>query len=196
MHLAGDQRHPALGPVDAERHARPAPSTTGRKPSRSSRCAAGSTMPRTSAEQRQPQRPGRPRPRGTPAAAARPRRPGRRRSTGGDHLARVDRQLEGGQEQVVLGAEVVVHQRRVDPGGRGDRADRRTGEALGGEQRRAPRRGSRPGCRATRAATAARARRTSRLSQRRPDREVLAGELQRLAQVASRSSRVARTCGC
>ena len=66
--------------------------------------------------------------------------------TGADHLARVDLQLEGGQEQVVLGAEVVVHQRRVDPGVRGDRADRRTGEALAAKAR-GPRRGSRPGCR-------------------------------------------------
>ena len=43
-------------------------------------------------------------------------------------------QLEARNEQVVLGAEVVVHQRRVDSGVGGDRPDRRTPEAAVGEQ--------------------------------------------------------------
>ena len=56
-------------------------------------------------------------------------------TAGAMSVARVDRQLEGGEEEVVLGAEVVVHQRRVDAGGRGDAADRRTGEAVLRERR-------------------------------------------------------------
>jgi hypothetical protein len=52
-----------------------------------------------------------------------------------DQLARVDGHLEGGEEQLVLGAEVVVHQGRVDPGGGGDRTDRRTGETVVRERR-------------------------------------------------------------
>ena len=110
------------------------PSTAGRKPSRSSRWPSGSTTPRktpsrgscswgSSQTDRNTRSIRSPAPSG-PAAIA---------GASGD--PRVDRQLERGQEQVVLGPEVVVHQRRVDPGGRGDRADRRAGVPLGGEQR-------------------------------------------------------------
>ncbi len=64
-----------------------------------------------------------------------------------DHGPRVDRELEGGEEQVVLGAEVVVHQRRVHAGVAGDRPDRRTPRSPAPRSARAPRPGSPPGCR-------------------------------------------------
>ena len=41
------------------------------------------------------------------------------------HLHRVDRHVDGRGEQLLLGAVVVVHQCRVNPGRRGYRADRR-----------------------------------------------------------------------
>ena len=56
-------------------------------------------------------------------------------TTGREDLARVDGHLQRGEEEVVLGAEVVVHQRGVDAGGGRDGADRRTPEALLGERR-------------------------------------------------------------
>ena len=68
-----------------------------------------------------------------------------------DHLGRVDRGVHRGQEELVLGAEVVVHQRRVDLGAGRD--------ARGSTRRRSPSRRRRcgrppgsprgcPGCRA------------------------------------------------
>ena len=66
------------------------------------------------------------------------------------------------EEQLVLGAEVVVHQRRVDPGAGGDGADRRAVEAPLGERRRGRPPGSPPGCPGCRAAGRSAARPPSR----------------------------------
>src|SRR5437763_17130234 len=58
-------------------------------------------------------------------------------AAGGDlryELRRVDRQLHGGDEQLVLGAEVVVDQRRVDPGAGSDVTDGGSVVSLLGER--------------------------------------------------------------
>src|SRR5205814_1169132 len=58
-------------------------------------------------------------------------------AAGGDlryELRRVDRQLHGGDEQLVLGAEVVVDQRRVDPGAGRDVTDGGSVVSLLGER--------------------------------------------------------------
>ena len=110
-------RHPALGLVERRARSRrgghggqeavaqhpvPAPARGCSAPRRAARPAC-SGRPRRREERRQQPLARR---RRAPPASDRP-----------DHLARVDGQLEGRDEQVVLGAEVVVHQRRVDPGG-------------------------------------------------------------------------------
>ena len=53
----------------------------------------------------------------------------------GQQLVRVGRRLDGGEEQLVLAAEVVVHERRVDAGVGRDAADRRAVEPALGERR-------------------------------------------------------------
>ena len=95
---------------------------------------------------------GRPTPTGTPRSIRSPRPSGPPCDRREQQLTRGSTgQLERRQEQVVLGPEVVVHQRRVDPGGRGDRADRRAGVPLARRTASAPRPGSPRGCRASRA---------------------------------------------
>ena len=60
-------------------------------------------------------------------------------AVGGEHLGqqlvRVGRRLDGGEEQLVLAAEVVVHERRIDPGLGRDAADRGAVEPALGERR-------------------------------------------------------------
>src|SRR6478609_3038267 len=80
----------------------------------------------------------------------------------GDHgsqeLAWVDGHLQRGEEEVVLAAEVVVHERGVDTGGGRDGADRRTPESLLGERRPRSRQDLGPGVRGSGTPAAGRAR--------------------------------------
>ena len=131
--LRGDQRHPAFGLVHAEGSADRAEDDPHE--------AVPDQLPPLRVEhgadqgqQRQPDRlvvPDREEGPQQPLARAVDPALGDRQQ----HLARVERGLQRRQEQVVLAPEVVVHQRRVHPGGGGDRADRRAGVPLGGEQR-------------------------------------------------------------
>ena len=97
-------------------------------------------------------RPGSPRRRGTVRTSRSPMPSRPPASTVGQHLAGVDRELHRGQEELVLAAEVVVHQRRVHPGGGGDAADRGARRSPARRTPPGPRRGSPPGCPGCRAA--------------------------------------------
>ena len=111
--------------------------------------------------------------------------------TGRTTTARVDGQLERGDEEVVLAAEVVVDQGRRR-GLRRDRAHRGTSEAVGGEEQ-ARRRQDR-GARVRRSPDGNRA--AVPPTSRRAHRRVLARELQRLPQVGLPLGAVAALAGC